>query len=95
MKYWFSEDKSTRLYNDDYINILNCMIDNKIYVDIVITDPPYLHEKGGNSKMLTGQSLDRREFNMKELGDFGESNIYTFLDTTKKLMKTSMVCILQ
>jgi DNA modification methylase len=36
--------------------------------------------------MLTGQSLDREQFNMKDLGSFGEQDIYDFLNLTEKLM---------
>lgn len=57
-------------------------------IKLIITDPPYLHEKGGRGKMLLGQSLDRDKFNMKKLGDFGENDIYDFLNITSKLMKT-------
>ena len=37
--------------------------------------------------MLLGDCLDRRKFNMKELGDFGKDEIYEFLNLTKSLMK--------
>lgn len=69
----------------DYLNEIK-KIPNKT-VDLIITDPPYLHEKGGRGKMLLGESLDRECFNMKKLGDFGKENIYMFLNTTKDLMK--------
>lgn len=71
-----------KLYNDDYLNILE-----NIKCDLIITDPPYLHEKGGRGKMLLGNSLDRKEFNMSKLGDFGKESIYEFLNSTKLLMK--------
>ena len=61
--------------------------DENINVDIVITDPPYIHEKGGRGKLLLGESLDREKFNMKKLGDLGKEQIYEFLDTTLSLMK--------
>lgn len=73
----------TNLYNGDYVNILK---KEPIKCDIVITDPPYIHEKGGRGKMLLGDCLDREKFNMKELGDFGADQIYKFLDHTRKLM---------
>lgn len=71
------------IFNDDYRNIIK-EISN---VDLIITDPPYLHEKGGRGKMLLGESLDRNEFNMKKLGDFGKEEINEFLNLTKPLMK--------
>lgn len=59
---------------------------DNVRVKLVITDPPYIHEQGGRGKMLLGQSLDRNEFNMKELGDFGKDNINEFLNVSKNLM---------
>lgn len=41
MKYWFSEDKSIRLYNDDCLEVMDKMIDNNIKVEGVMTSPPY------------------------------------------------------
>lgn len=69
------------LYNGDCLEVLN----NVDSVDLIITDPPYKHEKGGRGKMLLGDCLDRNEFNMKKLGDFGENEINNFLNvaTTK------------
>ena len=71
------------LYNGDYKKIIR---EHKIKCDLIVTDPPYIHEKGGRGKILLGDSLDREKFNMKELGDFGEEKIYEFLNETSKLM---------
>ena len=71
------------LYNDDYRNVIEKITN----IDLIVTDPPYIHEKGGRGKMLLGDSLDRDKFNMKELGDFGKDEIYEFLNLTKPLMK--------
>lgn len=73
------------LHNEDYLTRVRHMPDR--CVDVVITDPPYLHEKGGRGKMIRGESLDRDRFNMKELGDFGEEEINTFLSETRRLME--------
>lgn len=73
-----------QLFNERYESALS---GSSVKCDIVITDPPYLHEKGGRGKLLLGDSLDREKFNMKELGSFGKENIYDFLDATECLMK--------
>ena len=73
---------NAKLFNADYTSIVG-----DLRCDIVITDPPYIHEKGGRGKMLLGDSLDREKFNMKELGDFGENEIYQFLNFTKQIME--------
>lgn len=69
----------------DYLQEIEKLIGKDIR--FILTDPPYLHEKGGRGKMLLGESLDRECFNMKKLGDFGKESIYTFLNATKSLMK--------
>lgn len=68
----------------NYLEMIKDMPDKSI--SCIITDPPYIHEKGGRGKMLLGDALDRTKFNMKELGDFGKANIYDFLNATKRLM---------
>lgn len=71
------------LYNGDYKDILNT---DNIRCDIVVTDPPYLFEKGGNSKMLgDGDALHRKKRTMLN-SEFGEDQIYEFMDITKSIM---------
>ena len=85
--------EGVQLYNGDCLEVMDRLIEQGVKVDAIITDPPYLHEKGGRGKLLLGDSLDRDLFNMKKLGDFGESNINNFLDKANSLMsKTNMYC---
>ena len=79
--------EKVNLYHGDCLEVIKELMENEVKVDCVITDPPYLHEKGGRGKMLLGDSLDREKFNMKKLGDFGKNEIYGFLDATKHLMQ--------
>ncbi|NFF75980.1 site-specific DNA-methyltransferase [Clostridium sporogenes] len=84
------EELENRIFCEDCISDeLNIGI-NKIpdeSINLIITDPPYLHEKGGRGKFLTSEALDRKQFNMKQLGNFGEKEIYNFLNKTQRLMK--------
>lgn len=73
-----------KLLQGDCLDLIRKIPDKSI--SCIITDPPYIHEKGGRGKMLLGDALDRNKFNMKELGDFKEENIYDFLNATKRLM---------
>lgn len=75
-----------KLINGDCIDIMDKIRQNNKRVDLIITDPPYIHEKGGRGKMLLGESLDREKFNMSKLGDFGKDNIYNFLNTSRLIM---------
>lgn len=79
-----TEDKGYKIYNDDYRNVVSKL--KKGDVDLIITDPPYKHSKGGRGKFLLGDSLDRDSFNMRDLSDFGKAEIYEFLDSTRGLM---------
>lgn len=65
------------LYNNDWYDILD-----NISFDIIITDPPYLYEKGGNSKLFECNALERTKRTMKN-SEFGKEEIYSFLNNTK------------
>ena len=84
-----NENNDIKLYNGDCLEVMDRLIKQGVKVDAIITDPPYKHEKGGRGKMLLGMSLDRQEFNMKELGDFGENEIYNFLEKADKCLKNT------
>ena len=80
------KDESVILLQGDCLEVMDKMIKKGVKVNLILTDPPYMHEKGGRGKMLLGDSLDREKFNMKELGDFGKEQIYNFLNKSKLLM---------
>ena len=71
-----------KLYNDDYKNIMRS---HNIKCDLILTDPPYLYEKGGNSKLYKCEALEREKRTMLN-SEFGKDNIYEFLSITKKCM---------
>jgi len=84
---------NVKLFKDNCLDIMDKLIEKNFKVDLIITDPPYKHEKGGRGSMLLGMSLDREKFNMKELGDFGEEQIYDFLNKSDKCMKKTNMYI--
>lgn len=56
-------------------------------VDLLITDPPFLYVKGGCKNRNTNKQIT------EELGNFGENEIFGFLDlANKKLKKTNIYC---
>ena len=56
-------------------------------VDLLITDPPFLYVKGGCKNRNTNKKIT------KELGNFGENEIFEFLDIAdKKLKKSNIYC---
>ena len=81
------------LYNGSCFELLKEIPDN--YINLIITDPPYLHEKGGGKNHGTeGKSKiansDMFNFNspmMKNMSSFGENEIYSLLDEFKRIMK--------
>jgi len=57
-------------------------------VDLIVTDPPYLHIKGGcKNKKLNVGCRDANSKVVSEMSDFGKSQIYSFLDNIKCKMK--------
>lgn len=57
-------------------------------IDLIVTDPPYLHIKGGcKSKRLNVGCRDVKSNVVSNMSDFGEQRIYTYLDNVKKKMK--------
>lgn len=56
-------------------------------IDLLMTDPPFLYVKGGCKNRNTNKQIT------KELGSFGENDIFEFLDlVNKKLKKTNIYC---
>ena len=57
-------------------------------VDLLLTDPPYLHIKGGcKSKGLNKGVRDTKSKVVSNMSDFGEKEINEFLDIVKPKMK--------
>lgn len=69
-----------KLYNDDYKNIIS-----GVKCDLIITDPPYLYEKGGGSKIFDCDALDRVNRTM-ENSEFGKEQIYEFMNLSRETM---------
>ena len=74
------------LRQGDCLEIMKEIPDKSI--DLIVTDPPYLHIKGGcKSKRLNVGCRDVNSNVVSNMSDFGEQQIYTFLDNVKKKMK--------
>ena len=57
-------------------------------VDLLLSDPPYLHVKGGcKSKVFNKGVRDSESKVVSDMSDFGEIEINEFLDTVKPKMK--------
>lgn len=76
-----------KLYNSDCLELIKTLSDKSI--DCVITDPPYLHTKGGcKSKTLNVGCMHPNNKVVAEMSDFGKEKINEFLNLTKTKMKT-------
>ena len=74
------------LRQGDCLELMKDIPDSSI--DLLITDPPYLHIKGGcKSKRLNVGCRDVNSNVVSNMSDFGEQQIYTYLDNVKKKMK--------
>jgi DNA modification methylase len=88
-----------KLLNGDCLELMKSIPDKSI--DMVLTDPPYLHIKGGN-KGWVGKSYlfqNKQRFNDSyintDMSDFGKLQIYEFLDIVKikqKKMNAIIFC---
>lgn len=79
-----------KLFNNDYTKIMEGLKDNS--VDLIITDPPYLHVKGGmkSKKYNTGTWKKDSEM-VTKMSDFDREKIFEFLDySLRKLKKANM-----
>lgn len=81
-----------KIYNEDCFNILKT-IESKT-IKLIITDPPYLHNKGGGkthgtegkSKIANSKMFNFDSPMMKDMSSFGENEINVLLGEFKRVM---------
>lgn len=85
--------KLNTIYNEDCLEGMKRIPDKSI--DLMITDPPYLHVKGGmkSKKFNVGRvwSADSRMVN--EMSDFDKKEIFNFLDASLRVLKRANMYI--
>lgn len=79
-----------KLWQGDCLELIKDIPDES--VDLIVTDPPYLHVKGGmKSKKFNVGTWRAGSYTNTKMSDFGENEIFKFLNITdKKLKKTNM-----
>ena len=78
--------KDIELWQGDCLELMKDMPDKS--VDLVITDPPYLHVKGGMKSKKYNTGTWKADSDMVTgMSDFGEAEIFNFLDTVMPKMK--------
>lgn len=82
------------IYYGDYRGLLSELLDKS--VDLIVTDPPYLHNKGhGNSKMngkfgfgsKEGSLYDFSGKMLEDMNGFGECQISEFLSLSRRVLR--------
>lgn len=74
------------IYNEDCLEGMKRIPDKS--VDLIVTDPPYLHVKGGmKSKKFNTGTWKSESYMNTSMSDFDEKNIVRFLDLIKMKMK--------
>jgi len=89
-----------KIYHGDCFEIMNEIKDSD-NVKLIITDPPYMHDKNhggkegseGNSKIANSPMYKESSFMMKEMSDFKEEDVYKLLEMYKKIM-SKMNCFI-
>ena len=77
-----------QLIHGDCLEIMKDIPDKS--VDMIVTDPPYLHVKGGmKSKKFNVGKMEKDSFINTKMNDFDEKQITIFLDEAKRLFKKS------
>ena len=75
-----------KIYNEDCLSGISNIPDKSI--DLIVTDPPYLHVKGGmKSKKFNTGTWKSESYMNTSMSDFDEKNIVRFLDLIKMKMK--------
>ena len=70
----------------DCLEVMKTIPDKSI--DMILTDPPYLHVKGGmKSKKYNVGTWKADSYMVQSMSDFGKHEINTFLDTAIPKMK--------
>ena len=78
--------KDIELWQGDCLELMKDIPDKS--VDLVITDPPYLHVKGGMKSKKYNTGTWKADSDMVTgMSDFGEAEIFNFLDTVIPKMK--------
>ena len=78
------------LYNCDCLETIEKLIKQGVKVDVIITDPPFLHVKGGmKSKRVNTGAYKADSYVNTKMANFDESQIYVFLNKSKKIMNGS------
>ena len=78
-----------RLIQGDCLEVMDELIEEGVKVDCIITDPPYLHVKGGMKNKKMKGSYSPKSFMNKKMRDFDEKQIYEFLNISKKIFINS------
>lgn len=77
-----------RIYLYDCISAMKRLPDNSI--NLTVTDPPYLFDKGGNgggnTKIATSEMYKKDSKVMSEMSDFTKDKCYEMLDEVNRLM---------
>ena len=79
-------EENYKLYQGDCLEVMRNIPDKSI--DLLITDPPYLHIKGGSKcKRVNRGVYDEKKEIKSKMSDFDESQIFLFLNIVKNKMK--------
>lgn len=74
------------IYNEDCLEGMS-RIPNKS-VDMILTDPPYLHVKGGmKSKKFNVGTWNSDSYMVNQMSDFDSTQIFRFMDESKRVLK--------
>ena len=84
---------SIKLLQGDCIRLIEKM--PKKSIDLIVTDPPYLHVKGGmkSKRFNVGKVWSADSHMVTKMSDFGKKEIFKFLDVSLRVLKKANMYI--
>ena len=79
MNKYISEDKPIKLFNCDAMELMDKMIEKKLKVDCIITDPPYNISKDNNFNTMGRAGIDFGEWDK-------EFDLYSWIEKASKIV---------
>ena len=79
MNKYISEDKPIKLFNCDAMELMDKMIEKKLKVDCIITDPPYSISKDNNFNTMGRAGIDFGEWDK-------EFDLYSWIEKASKIV---------
>lgn len=91
MKYYFSEDKSVRMYNEDCLTVIDKLVEVGVKVDCVVCDPAYPTTKRGGTGN-SGGMCKSKEFSSGQVFQHNDCHVSKWMPKIFEILKDDSHC---